>query len=114
MSTLGERYRITEGYSRLDAAAEQNAAQGAHLWIILTTYGLTGEEAAVATEGIDQLLDRDHLLAVTTIGCYLCEQPYREVAGKPCQGHPTHYAPDGTPMFDRLPPPEDGYTGWKS
>ncbi len=101
MSRLGERYRVTEGYDRLDAAAAQNAGHGAHLWILLTTYGLTNEEAAVATEGIDQVLDRDHLLAVTTIGCYLCEQPYREVAGKPCKGHPTSYGPDGTPQWSR-------------
>lgn len=88
MTQLGERYRVTTGYDRLDKAAAQNAHAGAHLWIILVTYGLTGEEAAVATEGIDQLLDPSHLLAVTDIGCYICEQPYSEVVGKPCAGEP--------------------------
>ena len=96
---LGERYRVTEGYDRLDAASAQNAAQKAHLWILITTYGLTDEEAAISSEGVDQLLDVDHLLCVTQIGCYICEQPYREVAGRPCRGFPTSYAPDATPQW---------------
>lgn len=88
MARPGDRYRVTVGYDRLDQAAALNAAASAHLWILITTYGLTDEEAAVAIEGIDQLLDRDHLLAVTGIGCYICEQPHSLVAGKPCAGEP--------------------------
>ena len=87
-SRLGEHYHVQVGFDRLDEAAALNSAAGAHLWVILTTYGLTDQEAAHASEGVDQLLDVAHLLAVTGIGCYICEGLYVEVVGKPCPGDP--------------------------
>ena len=82
---LGHQYRITTGFDRLNEAEALNKKAGEHLWVILVTYGLTAEEAAVAIEGIDQLLDPKHLLAVTQIGCFICEETYEDVVGKPCR-----------------------------
>lgn len=85
----GDQYRVETGYDNLDRAAGMNGAAGEHLWIIICTYGLTREEAAVAHEGVTQLLDSDHLLAVTQIGCYICEQPYEIAASRRCPGEPS-------------------------
>jgi len=76
-------FRVTTGYDRLNEAEHLNKQAGAHLWVVLLTYGVTAEEAAIAIEGIDQILDADHLLAVTQIGCYICEKEYDEIVGKP-------------------------------
>lgn len=96
---LGEQYRVQTGFDRLDQAAALNAAAGEHLWVLIVTYGLTAEEAAVVHEGVEQLLDRSHLLAVTQIGCYLCELPYEQVVGQKCRGNPVSYGPGGEPQW---------------
>jgi hypothetical protein len=88
MPRPGEQFRVTVGYDRIDDAVALNEAARAHLWIVIVTYGLTDEEAAVASEGVEQLLDGAHLLAVVGIGCYICEQRYKDVVGKPCTGKP--------------------------
>lgn len=96
---LGDQYRVQIGYDRLNEAAELNGAAGEHLWTILVQYGLTKEEAARASEGVDHFLDLPHLLAVTQIGCYICEQTYDRVATKKCRGHPIAYRSDGEPVY---------------
>lgn len=95
----GDQFRVQTGYDRLNEAAALNSAADEHLWTILVQYGLTKEEAARATEGVDQYLDLPHLLAVTQIGCYICEQPYDRVATQPCRGNPVGYRSDGEPVY---------------
>lgn len=89
----GERYRVHAGFDRLDHAAAQNMQAGAHLWTLLVSYGLTDQEAAHATEGVDTLLDADHLLSVSPLGCFICERYYEDVVGKPCAGDPKKGTP---------------------
>lgn len=80
------KFRVNPGYEVLNKAAATKAAAGAHLWIVLVTYGLTSQEAALASEGVHALLDQDHLLGVTGIGCFNCEERYDKAVGKPCRG----------------------------
>jgi hypothetical protein len=91
VSAPGDRFVAAVGSDRLDRAAAMNTRAGAHLWIIATSYGLTDQEAANGIEGVQVLLDDDHLLSVTAIGCYICEQPYSEAVGRRCKGEPVAY-----------------------
>lgn len=84
----GDQYKAYMGFQRLDDAEAKNKAAGAHLWITQVIYGLTDEEAARTGEGVSVLLDPPHLLAITPIGCFICEQPYDSVVGTPCKGEP--------------------------
>lgn len=84
----GDKYVVHVGFDRLDEAVEMNSKAGAHLWTLIVQYGLTDQEAAHASEGVQVVMDRDHLLATFPIGCYICEQLYEDCAGKPCPGNP--------------------------
>jgi hypothetical protein len=90
MSQPGDQFRTAPSFERLDAAVALNRAADAHLWIIAVTYGLTDQEAAHGGEGVDTLLDGDHLLACTPVCCYRCEKPYPEAVGHPCIEVPPH------------------------
>lgn len=85
----GEQFVAHVGFDRLDRSAAMNQAQGEHLWVLLTCYGLTDEEAAHADEGVQVILDSDHLLSVSPIGCYTCEELYEDAVGTKCSGEPS-------------------------
>lgn len=85
----GEQFVAHVGFDRLNQAASMNQAQGEHLWVLITTYGLTDEEAAHAGEGVQVMLDDAHLLAVSSVGCFTCEQLYEDSVGTKCPGEPS-------------------------
>ena len=85
----GEQFVARIGFDRLVGAAEMNQAQGEHLWVLITAYGLTDEEAAHSEEGVQVILDSAHLLSVSPIGCYTCEQSYEDAVGTKCPGEPS-------------------------
>lgn len=100
VTPTGEKFRREQaGHDKLAEAAKMNRDAGAHLWIVATIFGLTAEEAASARQGVTQLLDLDHLLDVSEIGCFICEHIFEKVAKQECKGEPIGYGKDGEPLF---------------
>lgn len=94
----GDRYSVGIGADKLfNLVAEVES--GRHFWTIHASYVISDEEAAHANEGVDVMLNKEHLASLTVVVCFVCEQPHDLVASKPCLGEPVSYQEDGAPVY---------------
>ena len=97
---LGESFGyVQEDHSRIEDATRKAEREGQHLWMVIATYHLSRHEARDVGESKTVMLDADHLLDVSGVGCFVCEQTYEHAHGKKCKGQPVSYAPSGAPIY---------------
>lgn len=78
--STGDKQLIPQGWDKLP---DFEPATGDHLWSIGTLYRWGGPHVEQPT------LDAENLLAISSPGCYFCEQMYTErLAGQRCPGQP--------------------------
>ncbi len=58
--------------------------RGRHRWILTSAYNVTDEEAHEAHEGVSKVLMGPDSLISFGVGCWDCEQVYRECVADPC------------------------------
>ncbi len=81
---------LDEHFSPPQALADiPEKVPGRHRWILSTAYNVTDTEAHVAHEGVPSVLMGPEQLISFGVGCWDCEQTYRDCAASPCPGDPS-------------------------
>ncbi len=62
---------------------------GRHRWILSSAYNVTDAEAHQAHEGVSTVLMGASKLISFGVGCWDCEQTYKDAVAEPCPGDPS-------------------------
>jgi predicted RNA-binding protein YlxR (DUF448 family) len=83
-TATGHQFRIPELIA--DPPAK---VQGRHRWILSSAYNVTEAEAHQAHEGASTVLMGPEKLISFGVGCWDCEQTYKDAVAEPCPGDPS-------------------------
>lgn len=93
----GEQYKVEAG--RPGPAAGREPPKGEHDWSIIVCYRLSKSEAAGSHEGMNTVLDFEHLDSMSPPVCLRCEMAYKDTVAEKCKGEPVGRLPDGRPIY---------------